>query len=150
MRFIADGMLGRLARWLRILGYDVIYSARLDDAELARMARIENRILLTRDTGLVKRKGVKFVLVKSDDVYEQLRQLLDELQLSLDAAAFSRCSECNTPLVDVHPESVASEIPPYVLATQTRFRRCPGCGRVYWRGTHWEKMRQKIREVGAR
>ncbi len=147
-RFVADAMLGRLAKWLRILGYDVLYSGHMDDPELARLARIEERILLTRDTQLVKRKGLKFVLLKSDQSMEQLKQLVTERHLAGDALEFSRCLVCNTPLEHVEKSAVADLVPPYVLSTQYRFRRCGTCGRVYWRGTHWDRMRRKLAELG--
>ena len=149
MRFIADGMLGKLAKWLRLLGYDVLYSPYMDDPELARIAYVEDRILLTRDTQLVKRKGIKFVLVESDHVDQQLRQIVTELHLGKNFAAFSRCPECNTELIEVEAESVRGVVPPYVLATQSRFRRCPKCLRVYWRGTHWEHIQEKMRSIEA-
>ena len=150
MNFIADGMLGKLSKWLRILGYDVSYSATLNDAELARIARMEDRILLTRDTQLVKRKGLKSVLSRSDQPEEQLRQLVDELDLRVDVDSFTRCLVCNTLLVDVEAQAVASQVPAYVLATQAHFRCCPTCARVYWRGTHWQRMRDRLGALSSR
>jgi len=149
MKFIADSMLGKLAKWLRVLGHDVLYSAKLDDPELARIARLENRILLTRDTQLVKRRGVKFVLISSEHPEQQVRQLMEELGITVDADSFSRCLICNTVLTNVEAQTVAREVPPYVLATQTRFCRCPTCSRVYWRGTHWQRMQDKLRKISS-
>lgn len=140
-------MLGKLAWWLRLLGYDVLYSPKMDDAELAQVARIENRVLLTRDTQLVKRRGLRFVLVESDQPERQIRQLVHQLDLDTRSQEFSRCLVCNSPLFDVAAETIAHEVPPYVRATQTRFRRCPNCSRIYWRGTHWERMMERLKTL---
>jgi uncharacterized protein with PIN domain len=142
-RFVVDQMLGTLAKWLRVLGYDVIYSTALDDAALARIARAEQRVLLTRDRGLVRRKGLVSLLVKSDDPWEQLAQVIGELALPA-RALFSRCLRCNGKLTAVSGVAVADLVPPYVLATQAAFRRCESCGRIYWRGTHWQGMQERL------
>ena len=145
-QFIADVMLGRLARWLRALGYDTLYSSELDDPELARRARAEGRILLTRDVELTRRRGLKTLLIEDDDVASQLRQVVRALQLST-GAAFSRCLDCNSPLTDYDRALAQSQVPPYVFATQPRFRRCDQCGRIYWRGTHWARMQAALEDV---
>lgn len=139
-RFLADVMLGRLARWLRALGYDVLYDRSLDDDALARLARAEERILLTRDVELTRRRGIQTMLVRDDRVSEQLKQVVNQLGLATNAA-FSRCIECNAVLQELTRDEALPHIPPYVAATQARFRRCPQCGKVYWRGTHWTHMR---------
>ena len=142
-RFIADVMLGRLARWLRVLGYDTLYSSTMDDPELARIARLQDRILLTSDVELARRRGLRVILLTDDQVEAQLRTVARELHLSANEA-FSRCIDCNTPLVEFDREQARALVPPYVFATQTRFRRCPQCGKVFWRGTHWAQMRAAI------
>jgi len=144
--FVADVMLGRLARWLRALGYDTLYDSTWDDAPLAERARLERRILLTRDVELTRRRGVQFVLIQDDKVLRQLTQVARELQLNA-AGAFTRCIECNAELVDVKIQAVADKLPPHVLATQTRFKRCPRCEKIYWRGTHWDHMQRVLREL---
>lgn len=146
MRFLADNMLGRLATWLRLLGYDTAYLPHTDDHELARAARAENRILLTRDVELTRRRGIRSVLIESEQIAEQLRQVFRELRLTA-REAFSRCAECNVTLDAVSQAAVRGEVPPYVYQTQTRFRRCPRCGRVYWRGTHWARMVAQIEDT---
>jgi uncharacterized protein with PIN domain len=138
-RFVADVMLGRLARWLRVLGYDTLYSSHADDAALVRRALAEDRILLTRDVELARRRGVRVVLISDDRVEEQLLEMVKTLPLTA-GAAVSRCLNCNAPLVEFDRAQARDLVPPYVFATQTRFRRCPGCGKVYWRGTHWAHM----------
>jgi len=145
MKFIADNMLGRLATWLRLLGYDTLYVPHADDPELARLARAQDRVLLTRDVELTRRRGIKHLLIESEKVEEQVAQVLRAFKLSA-REAFSRCSECNQRLEAVSKESVRDMVPPYVFSTQGRFRRCAQCGRVYWRGTHWARMVAQIED----
>jgi uncharacterized protein with PIN domain len=143
LRLLADGMLGRLARWLRLLGYDTAYENDADDPHLARRARAEGRVLLTRDRELAARRGLRTLLVASEALEEQVQQVQQALGPA-PAPALSRCSLCNLPLEAVAPEDVSDQVPPYVLRTQRQFRLCPGCGRVYWAGTHLEGMRQTL------
>jgi hypothetical protein len=146
MKFLADNMLGRLTTWLRLLGYDTAYLPDADDHELARVARAEDRVLLTRDVELTRRRGLRALLVESESVSEQLRQVFHALRLSA-REAFSRCAECNVTLEGVSKESLRGQVPPYVFQTQERFQRCPRCGRVYWRGTHWARMLAQIQDL---
>lgn len=142
-RFVVDGMLGRLVRWLRALGYDTLYNTAWEDAALAEIARTEDRILLTRDVELTRRRNLRAILIREDRVLVQLRQVVAEVGLNA-GAAFSRCVECNTALESLAAEQAAPLVPPYVLQSHSRFRRCPRCGRVYWRGTHWSRMREVL------
>ncbi len=146
MRFIADNMLGRLATWLRLLGYDTRYVPHAADPELARIARAEDRILLTRDVELTRRRALKSILVESEQVEEQLGQLSRDLGLT-PRQAFSRCAVCNVPLQEVTKADVQGAVPPYVFRTHDQFRRCPGCKRVYWQGTHWAHMLAQIEDT---
>ncbi len=139
VRFVADAMLGKLARWLRILGYDTLYDTSWDDLELARISRAEGRILLTRDVPLSKRRGIQTLLIQSEQPREQLRQVFHHLHLH-DALAYSRCPVCNESLKSVPPDAVRDRLPKFVLANHDSFRECPQCGRIYWPGTHWEGM----------
>ena len=139
-------MLGRLATWLRLLGYDTAYLPAADDPALARVARADDRVLLTRDVELTRRRGIRFVLIESEFVDEQLQQVFHSLDLSA-RQAFSRCAECNTPLEPASKESVRGAVPPYVFQTRQRFLRCPHCHRVYWRGTHWARMLARIEDL---
>jgi uncharacterized protein with PIN domain len=132
-------MLGRLARWLRVLGYDAVYLADAQDAHLARIARAENRILLTRDQGLAQRRGLQTVLVRSQEPEVQLRQVVAELGLRTDNPV-ARCSVCNERLQPLTRQAARDLVPQYVWQTHDRFRTCPACGRVYWPGTHWQAM----------
>jgi uncharacterized protein with PIN domain len=146
MKFLADNMLGRLATWLRLLGYDTAYLPEASDPELARVARAEDRVLLTRDVELTRRRGVRHLLIESEKVDQQLQQVFRALNLTA-RQAFSRCAKCNTPLDQVNKETVRAQMPPYVFQTQERFLRCPNCRRVYWRGTHWARMLARIEDL---
>lgn len=139
-------MLGRLATWLRLLGYDTAYLPDADDHALIRIARAQDRVLLTRDVELTRRRGLRFLLIESEQVEPQVRQVFRTLHLTADHA-FSRCAECNEPLQAVGKETVQNAVPPYVYSTHERFLRCPHCGRVYWRGTHWAHMLALIEDL---
>ncbi len=144
-RFVVDGMLGSLARWLRILGYDADYANQRDDAELVRIARAENRVLLTRDRELAGRRGVRALLVESQSLDEQLDQVTAAFPVAAGSHS-SRCPVCNTTLIQATPEEVADRVPAYVLAHHRHFQRCPGCGRIYWRGSHWRNMQARLKQ----
>jgi hypothetical protein len=139
MRFVADAMLGTLAKWLRILGYDTLFDPDLNDHRLVHLARAESRVLLTRDRELARRRGVHVLFVTSEDLDAQLGQVLTELSLEPDQS-FSRCPVCNESLVEMDHETARSQVPAYVAQTQETFRSCPSCQRIYWRGTHWQRM----------
>lgn len=146
MRFIADAMLGTLAKWLRILGYDTQFDTSLDDHQLVRLARAEGRVLLTRDQELARRRGIQVLLITSESLDAQIAQVLEELDLAPDRS-FSRCPICNQPLIDIDPETARSRVPVYVAETHKTFRSCPTCQRVYWRGTHWQQMDEQLDRI---
>jgi uncharacterized protein with PIN domain len=143
-RFVIDGMLGSLARWLRLLGYDADYDNRRDDAELVRLARAENRVLLTRDRELAARRGVQALFIDSQVLDEQLAQVTAAFPRAAESGP-ARCSVCNTILVPATPEELTDRLPAYVLHKHRDFRRCPGCDRVYWPGSHWQNMQARLR-----
>jgi len=143
LRFVADAMLGRLARWLRILGYDTLYRPVRDDLHLVRLARAQDRILLTRDRRLARRQGVRALLLDSDDLRQQLAQLRRVLGLAA-TMPFGRCPVCNEPLEPVNKDQAWGQVPPFVFVKHERFFICPSCDRFYWRGTHWERMRERM------
>jgi len=149
MKFIVDGMLGRLAKWLRILGYDTAFSPNLDDDQLVRLARAEGRLLLTRDRGLAQRRGVQCLLIESHHLEEQLDQILAELPLTGEHP-FSRCPVCNTPLQKVEKPELEGRVPPHIFRTHKDFSLCPNCDKIYWPGTHWARMREKLAGFGHR
>ena len=148
--FIADCMLGKLARWLRILGFDTAYDHAIADGDLIRRAREEARILLTRDTRLVLRKGMpRHLLIESQDPAEQVRQVVDAFELQVNRDAFlSRCILCNRGTLAISKEEARPKVPPYVFRTQERFARCPECGRIYWRATHVDEMIRWLEGLG--
>lgn len=149
MKFIVDEMLGRLTKWLRLLGYDTVYKTPTTDSALVNQAFKEQRILLTRDTHLVERKFIpRYILIKSDYYIEQLRQVIRDLDLKPDEALFfSRCILCNTPIEPISKGPVKTRVPPYVYKTQENFLHCPRCDKIYWRGSHIEMAMKKIKEV---
>ena len=149
MKFVVDQMLGTLAKWLRVMGYDAVYDTRLDDPDLVRLARAENRVLLTRDTGIARRKGVPVLLIASDYPEEQLAQVIHDCGLRPGSEPNPRCLRCNAALQSVSRESIYGQVPAYVWHTHQDFRRCPACGRLYWRGTHWQNMRARIARLIA-
>jgi len=148
LRLLADGMLGKLAKWLRLLGYDTAYDNAATDPELARRARAEGRTLLTRDRELAARRGLRTLLIQSEVLEEQVREVHEALGPP-PGRVLSRCAVCNTALAPVSPAEVTGRVPPYVLSTQTEFHRCPGCGRVYWPGTHLQMMRDRMEKFTA-
>lgn len=133
--FVADAMLGRLARWLRLAGCDTLYDSRMDDNELVRLARQSGRALLTRDTALAARPRLRAYLVRSEEAGEQLAEVLAAFPEA--GRGEPRCPECNTPLTAADRSDVEGLVPTYVWVTQEAYHRCGGCGRVYWRGSHW-------------
>ena len=145
-RFAADAMLGRLATWLRLLGYDTFYEPHIDDQVLVERAQAEGRIILTRDVQLTKRRGVRTLLVESDNVWEQLRQVVQTFSLARRPEG-SRCPRCNLALVPLDKEKAAGRVPEYVWQTQETFHECPACRRVFWRGTHIAHMEARLSEV---
>jgi uncharacterized protein len=144
VRFAVDTMLGRLARWLRILGHDVAYGPHLHGPRLVACAREEDRMILTRDTRLVRLRHLPpYVFVTSDHFREQLRQVAAAVPLARDAA-FSRCLDCNRELVALDRGAARARVPPYVFATQSQFWTCSGCGRAYWPATHHAHVRHEL------
>ncbi len=146
MRFAADCMLGTLAKWLIILGHDVAYFPRIEDAELVALARRERRAILTCDRRLVKRRDAgDHVLIASQDLREQIRQVVAERRLRIRKdRLFRRCIKCNRPTRVVRRASVRAVVPPYVYRTRRRFTRCPTCRRVFWRATHVSRMLEDL------
>jgi uncharacterized protein with PIN domain len=141
-RLLVDAMLGRLARWLRLMGYDAEYWRSGSDTALVHQARSEDRLVLTRDRQLAGRRGVGALLIHGETLDEQI----DEVRaiLGSDPLPFGRCSQCNGPLEDLPHADARDLVPPYVWNTQSSFRRCTRCGRVYWRGTHWPGMHARL------
>jgi len=144
-RFLADAMLGRLARWLRVLGYDTAYDAAAPDPELVRRTAEEGRVLLTRDRHLLRElRPARALELQRDAPLEQLAEVIEALRLSPPAELFTRCLLCNVPLSEVPAEEQASLVPVASRGLPGPIRRCAECGRVYWPGSHVRRMRQAL------
>jgi len=148
VKFAADRMLGRLVKWLRIIGQDVIYGPHLSGYGLIRAARAENRLILTRDRSLKQKQPPPFLFIESDRYRDQLHQVVSQCGLTLGGELFSRCIECNTLLHSIAKEAVEKMVPSYVFSSQDNFFACPACRRVYWPATHHQKMLEELRNLG--
>lgn len=151
MKFIVDNNVGRLAGPLRALGYDTVFINPIDDGELVHIARREERVVLTKDTGILRRRlitsgEVTALYIEGDDWRAQLRQVVREYGLET-RPQFTRCIACNTPLEKRTRDEAQPFVPPYVHRTQTAFLACPQCGRHYWQGTHWQRMQESIPRI---
>jgi uncharacterized protein with PIN domain len=144
-RLFADAMLGRLARWLRILGHDTAFDADIADGDLVRRCIEEGRVLLTRDRRLMDEWRVpRALLLRAEDPNEQLRETVTRLDLSHEGPLFSRCTVCNAPVERVDREHVRDQVPERVWHACEVFVRCPSCGRIYWEGTHTRRIRERL------
>ncbi len=148
VRFLVDAMLGRLARWLRILGCDAGYDSAISDAELVRRAFEQDRVILTRDRALPDEWRIpRVLLLESEDPLEQLRRVVAAFDLDWRQGLFSRCSRCNAGVEPRSPEEVADRLPPRVLREQSQFFSCPSCDRIYWEGSHLDRMRRTLEDA---
>ena len=142
MKFIADVMLGKLAKRMRLLGFDVLYDQTLDDNEIIHLSLEQNRIILTRDTELAGRPlAANRVFIIHNAVKDQLRQVIDTFGIESFPGSLTRCSVCNDILLPIAKQDVKDIVPEYVYGKYGVFFRCVSCGRVYWEGTHVENMR---------
>ncbi|MCL4417719.1 MAG: Mut7-C RNAse domain-containing protein [Actinobacteria bacterium] len=144
MKFIADIMVGKLARYLRMAGNDVLYINNISDDKILEIAKSEGRIVLTRDSLMLQRRpvknnSIKSVFIRYDGIIEQLVQIKNDLGIPLKPNLI-RCIECNTELLKVQKENLKDKVPPYVYRTQKDFLHCPHCGKYYWRGTHYDNI----------
>jgi len=151
MRFVADGMLGKLTRWLRMLGHDVQYFNLLDDEELIKVAKSEQAILLTNDLRLYQKaaaEGVKAHLVEGKTEYERLAELARryEFKLEIDISV-SRCPRCNSGIKPVQKEEVIERIPESTSRFYHEFWQCQNCGKIYWQGSHWKRIDQTLSQA---
>ena len=147
--FLADAHLGGLARFLRMLGFDTLHDQRLPDREIRRLAHDQGRIVLTRDRDLLKcREIARGCYVRALRAEAQLREVAARYGLAAHARPFTLCMHCNLPLAPVGKDAVASQVPPRVLELHESFTRCPGCKRVYWPGTHYERMKAALAGMG--
>ena len=147
-RFVADGHLGKLARHLRMAGFDTLWTNHWDDDEIVSIAAVQKRTILTRDKGMLRRREVeRGYFVRATESEAQLAEVVRALQLERLLAPFTRCRECNVPLEEVAREAVLDRLPEKVRDAYDRFKRCPGCERIYWEGTHFQRMKGVLEKV---
>lgn len=146
LRFLVDRTAGKLARWLRILGLDVEYAATCDPAAISKTARQSGRLAVTRNRSLAERLGTGAILLKSEHLKEQVRQVVRCAGADR-CSPFSRCNVCNARLGRVEKRLVEGRVPRYVYANHDDFAVCPVCGRYYWQGTHWRHMVSEVRQL---
>lgn len=147
-RFVADSMLGRLARWLRAFGFDVFYDPTLDDHGVIARARERGALAITRNTEFPKPPDVRVILIRSNFIEEQLAQVVREVPLDMTSAKpLTRCTVCNQMLVSATRDEVWRDIPPFIYLTNESYVRCPDCGRVYWEGSHANRMHETLAQL---
>jgi uncharacterized protein with PIN domain len=151
LKFIVDNNVGKLAKWLRVIGYDTLFFNGSNDSRMVAIALAEERVILTRDTQIMKRRVVtsgrlQAILVQSDEPERQMHQVIDNLHLDCRSKSFTMCLECNQPLMEKSKQQVKDLVPPYVFQTQNQYMECPKCHRIYWRGTHWQRMTEKLKK----
>jgi hypothetical protein len=148
VKFVVDVMLGKLAKWLRIMGFDAVYGNRAADRELLQAARRERRVLLTRDHRLLQSaKNVRGLLIESEDWRRQLAQVLDAFSLRDQARPMTRCLACNVRLKRLSRKNARNLVAPFVFERASAFSICPRCGRVYWPGTHFAAMDKQLSKI---
>ncbi len=151
-KFIADNNVGKLARWLRLMGYDTLLFRQKDDDRMIKTALSEDRVILTKDAQFMKRRLVtsgtlKTVHIEQDDPRLQVQEVVKTLKLDCHFKPFSLCLECNRLLVVWDKEEVMNLVPARVFETQTQYTQCPACHRIYWPGTHWQAMGKKLQDL---
>jgi len=151
LKFVTDGMLGKLTRWLRMLGHDVEYTSSMEDKKLVQKAKKENRILLTRDVELYQQaiaKGADAFLVENPNQTANLSSLAKrfKFKLEIDVKA-SRCPKCNSQIRTISKANIADKIPSTTSSNYDEFWQCQGCGQVYWHGAHWKRIDKTLEEA---
>ena len=147
MKFICDEMLGTLAKWLRIMGYDTEYAKGMDDEEIISRAAEEGRAILTRDK-LLARKGGNSLYIGERKLEEQIRKVIEHFNLDVEEERLlSRCTICNVEVEKVEKGEVREKVPEHVWQSHDEFWRCPKCGRIYWMGSHWDNMKDMLEKI---
>jgi len=149
LKFLADRMLGKLARYLLTVGIDTVYFTQPDRNQLIDLATKQGRVILSRDTKLLNVRDLPEHLFIMDDLAEtQLREVVDYFEINIDEEQlFTRCLQCNRKLIKKTPEEVKPFVPPYILTIHQKFSFCPQCERVYWKGSHQKRMEEMIRQL---
>lgn len=147
-KFIADVHLGKLTRYIRMIGFDVIYKNSYTDDEIVKLSKNEKRTILTRDVGILKRNEVTHgYFVRNTKVKKQVIEVIKRFDLQKEINEFVRCIECNDLLINVEKKAILQQLPPKVAASQNEFSRCPSCKKIYWQGTHHQQMHSFIKTV---
>lgn len=151
-KFIIDQNVGKLTKLLRLLGFDTTFFMGENDSQLIDIALDEKRIILTRDTHFLERRAVtsgqvKVILFRDDNIENQIKKVVDTLDLRSQSKPFSLCLECNQPLERKIRDAVKNRVPPYVWNTQREYMECQNCHRLYWKGTHWTAMTRRIAKI---
>ena len=148
MKFVVDCMLGKLAKWLKILGFDALFFSKIEDDELIAIARNQGRILLTKDTGLIQRaKNVETLFLESEEWQEQIRQVMEHFNLRERVDPHTRCIDCNVVLKNLPKKNAKNLVSAFVFEQADSFALCPNCGRIFWRGTHFKDMEVQIQDI---
>ncbi len=146
--FIVDRMLGRLAKWLRVAGFDALYSSKYKREDLINISEQTNRIIITRDTWFESHGDIDAIVLHDNYTIGQLKELFKEHNIVPDPNRFfTRCIVCNRELIAVSKDEVKDIVPSFVLSTQDAFSKCPSCKKIYWGGTHKENMLQTLKVV---
>jgi len=154
IKFIVDINVGKLAKWLRIMGYDTILFTDQDDGKMISIAMNQHRVILTKDTQIMKRRLItsgklEAILIEGDNPKDQLQQVAGVLNLKYQFKPFSLCLECNQKLYQTNKDKVTDLVPPYVYKTQNEYMECPSCHRIYWQGSHWLAMKKELEKLIA-
>jgi len=151
MKLLCDQMLGTLAKWLRIYGFDTYYgNSKSDDSELIKISKNEDRVLITRDKKLIidaKRENIKTIEIKTTDINKQIKAVIDKIKPEEDKI-LSRCILCNSKVEEIKKEEIKEKVPDRVYKNNDKFWFCKKCDKIYWKGTHYEKMFEKINNLG--
>jgi uncharacterized protein with PIN domain len=147
-KFVCDVHLGKLARYLRMLGFDVIYKNNLVDDEIVAISLNEKRAILTRNPGLLKRSEVSHgYFLRSSNVENQVAEIVHRFHLQKLSKEFSRCLDCNSELLKISKAKIVNELPAKVAASQEEFSKCPACAKIYWKGSHYQRMSMVIKMI---
>jgi len=148
MKVLLTKELGRLAKWLRILGIDAEYTREGTNSSVIIQALREGRMILTRNHHLPASRGIRIIILQQESIKEQLAEALQSLGIALESAQmFTRCTVCNTGLEPIEKNAAQDKVPQYVFETQNEFFTCPQCSRIYWRGTHWGNVRELLDSI---
>ena len=145
--FIADCHLGKLAKYLRLMGCDTLYFTQIDDDDLIALANQENRVILTRDRELYERQEAQCMLLDAVNMELQLKEVIQAFNLKEVNRSFSRCLVCNTPLTPIDKEEINDRLPPKVAKHFSYFEICTGCNRIYWHGDHYKRMKATLEKI---